>query len=94
MNSVNNDPALGTPFTVMTTLPVVVPAGTASTIDVAFQLVMVVAVTPLKLTVLFPCVEPKLVPVIVTQVPIGPELGDRLVTVGVGSTVKLTPLLK
>ena len=37
--------------------------------------------------------EPKFVPVIVTDVPTAPEVGDRLVMLGVGRTVKLTPLL-
>src|SRR6201981_1069586 len=59
---------------------------------VALQLVTVAAV-PLKVTVLVPCVDPKFVPVIVTAVPTGPEVGDRLVILGVDDTVKLTPLL-
>lgn len=90
---VNSVPALGTPLTVTTALPVVVPGGTATRIEVELQLVIVVAGVPLKLTVLLPWVVPKLVPVIVTHVPIGPELGDNAVIVGVGSTVKLIPLL-
>ena len=64
-----------------TTLPVVAPAGTGTTMLVADQLVGVAAV-PLNLTVLVPCVAPKLVPVIVTAVPTGPLVGDRLVSVG------------
>ena len=48
---------------------------------VADQLVGV-AVVPLNVTVLVPCVAPKFVPVIVTDVPTGPLVGDRLVTVG------------
>ena len=36
---------------------------------------------PLNRTV-FPLCAPKLVPVIVTEVPTGPEAGDRLVMVG------------
>ena len=86
-------PGLGTVFTVRTTLPVVVPGGTASTILVALQLAMVVTGTPLKVTALDPWVLPKLLPAIVTHVPIGPELGDKLVIVGVGRRVKLTELL-
>jgi hypothetical protein len=50
-NTVNPAPALVTPFTVTTTLPVVAPAGTGTTIDVALQLVGVAA-APLKVTVL------------------------------------------
>ena len=59
---------------------------------VALQLVGVAAV-PLNLTVLVPCVVPKFVPVIVTDVPTVPEVGDKVVMLGVASTVKLTPLL-
>jgi len=85
-------PLLDTPFSVTTTFPVVAPLGTGTTMLVALQLVGVPDV-PLNLTVLDPCVLPKVVPVIVTEVPTGPDVGDRLVIVGVGSTVKLTPLL-
>jgi len=75
------------------TLPVVVPEGTGTTILVAPQLVGVAA-APLKLTVLVPCVAPKFVPVMVTDVPTGPDVGERLVILGVeGVTVKPTPLL-
>jgi hypothetical protein len=53
-----------------------------------------VATVPLNVTVLVPCVAPKFVPVIVTDVPTVPELGLRLVIFGfVAVTVKLTPLL-
>jgi hypothetical protein len=83
-------PLLPSPPTVMTTFPVVAPAGTGTTTLVALQLVGEAAV-PLKVNVLLPWVAPKLVPVIVTEVPIGAELGDRLVIPGV--TVKLAPLL-
>jgi len=81
---------LAIPLTVTATLPVVAPEGTGTTILVALQLVGVAAV-PLNVTVLLPCEEPKLVPVIVTEVPTGPELGDKPVMPGV--TVKLTSLL-
>jgi hypothetical protein len=47
--------------------------------------------TPLNVTVLDPCVAPKLVPVIVTDVPTTPLVGDRLVTPG--ATPKSAPLL-
>jgi hypothetical protein len=85
-------PALTTPETVTITLPVVAPAGTGATILVSLQLAGEAAV-PLNLTVLVPCVAPKLVPVIVTVSPTMPEVGDRLVMLGVGRTVKLFPLL-
>jgi hypothetical protein len=74
-------PLLDTPLSVTTTLPVVAPLGTGTTTLVALQLVGV-PVVPLKVTVLDPCVEPKFVPVIVTEVATGPEVGDRLVTLG------------
>jgi len=80
---VNCIPLLATPPTVTTTLPVVAPVGTVATIDVALQLVIVVAVVPLNVTVLVLCVAPKFVPVIVTDVPTGPEVEDKLVMVGV-----------
>jgi hypothetical protein len=54
---------------------------------------VVVAVVPLNLTVLEPCGPPKFVPEMVTDIPIDPTVGDRLVIVGVGRTVKLFPLL-
>ncbi len=85
-------PLLARPPTVTTTLPVAAPEGTAATTLLLLQLVGLAAV-PLKVTVLVPCVAPKLVPVIVTDVPIGPEVGDKLVIVGAVVTVKLTPLL-
>jgi hypothetical protein len=85
-------PLLARPPTVTTTLPVVAPAGTGATMEVADQLVGV-AVVPLNFTVLVPCVAPKFVPVIVTEVATGPVVGDRLVTLGGTVTVKLTPLL-
>ena len=62
-----------------------------ATIDVALQLPIVVAVVPLNFTVLVPCVEPKFVPVIVTDAPTAPVVGDRLLMLG--KTVKVTPLL-
>ena len=93
VDTVKLTPLLATPPTVTTTFPVVAPAGTGTTMLVAFQLVIVVAVVPLNVTVLVPCVAPKFVPVIVTDVPTAPDVGLRLVIVGVASTVKLDPLL-
>src|SRR5208337_4847627 len=86
-------PALARPPTVTTTLPVVAPVGTATTMLVALQLVAVPALVPLKVTVLVPWLAPKLVPVIVTDVLTGPEVGDKLVMLGATVTVKLTPVL-
>jgi len=44
--------------------------------------VIVVAVVPLNFAVLVPCGEPKLVPVIVTDAPTAPEVGDNVVMLG------------
>lgn len=86
-------PLLATPLVVTTTFPVVAPAGTGTTMLVVVQLIGV-AVVPLNLTVLVPCVAPKLAPVIVTDVPVKPDVGFRPVILGPRElTVKLTPLL-
>src|SRR5260370_42274188 len=69
------------PPTVTTTLPVVAPLGTATAMLVAFQFAGV-ALVPLNVTVLVPCVEPKFVPVMVTAVPTNPDVGLRLVMLG------------
>ena len=84
-------PLLALPPTVTTTLPVVAPVGTVAIMDVVPQLPIVVAVVPLNLTVLVPCVDPKFNPVIVTDAPTAPDVGDRLVILG--NTVNDTPLL-
>ena len=49
-----------------------------------FVLLQLVGATPLPLivTVLLPWVAPKVVPVIVTDVPMGPDVGVRLVIPG------------
>jgi hypothetical protein len=88
---VNDTPALATPLTVTTAFPVVAPVGTAAKIAPALQL-LGVAATPLNVTMLVPWVGPKLVPVMVTDVPIAPELGDKPLTLGAASTVNDTPL--
>ena len=86
-------PLLLTPLVFTTTFPVVAPVGTVATIDVALQLPIVVAAVPLKLTEPVPWVEPKFVPVIVTDAPTAPEVGDKLVMLGAATTVNETPLL-
>src|SRR5438552_4881299 len=91
-STVNNTPALATPLTVTTTLPVVAPAGTGATIEVALQLAGV-ATVPLNVTALVPWVEPKLPPAMVTDAPTAPELGDKLLMLGTASTVNDTPAL-
>ncbi len=88
-------PLLASLGTFTTTLPVVAPLGTGAEILVLLQLVGVAAVQ-LKLRVLLPCVAPKLLPAIVTAVPAGPEVGDRLLMTGAAVepvTVNATPLL-
>jgi len=75
-------PLLATPPTVTTTVPVVAPVGTVTTMLVALQLVAVAAV-PLNVTVLVPCEAPKFAPVIVTLAPTNPEVGFKLVMLGV-----------
>jgi hypothetical protein len=89
--TVNVNALLARPPTVTTRLPVVAPVGTGTAIVVADQLDGVAAV-PLNVTVLLPWVGPKFVPVIVTAVPTGPLVGDRLVSVG-AVTVNVNALL-
>ena len=83
-------PVLVWPFTVTVMFPVVAPLGTAATMLVALQLEGELTM-PLKLTVLVPCVAPKLDPEMVTDAPTGPEAGDTLLRLG--GTEKGTPLL-
>ncbi len=90
--NVNCNPLLAIPATVKTTLPVVAPTGTRTTMALTFQLVGV-AIVPLNETVLVPCADPKFVPEIVTIVLGEPEAGLRPVMTGVGRTVNPTPLL-
>ena len=61
--------------------PNATPLGTGTTILVLLQLVGVAEIAP-KVTVLVPCVVPNPVPAIVTDVPIGPDAGVKLVIVG------------
>jgi hypothetical protein len=89
---VNTTPLLAVPLTVTRTFPVLAPVGTGVTILVELQLVGA-AGAPLNVTLLAPWVDPKFAPVIVTEVPTGPPVGERPVTVGADPTVKFTPLL-
>jgi hypothetical protein len=73
-------PLLATPPTVITTGPVVA-AGTIAVMEFLFQ-ELTVAITPLKVTLLLPCVWPKLLPAILTCVPNAPEFGVRLLMLG------------
>jgi hypothetical protein len=91
--TLNATALLANPRTVTTTGPVVAPFGTSATMLVEPQLVGAVVI-PLNVTMLVPLVAPKFVPVIVTEVPMEPDVGDRPVMLGAGVvTVKLTPLL-
>jgi hypothetical protein len=77
------------------TLPVAVPLGTGTTIDVELQVVGVANTKPigaLNSTELDPCVGPKFVPLIITDVPTTPDAGFKLVMLG-GKTVKVSALL-
>jgi hypothetical protein len=66
---VKGEPLLTCPPTVTTTLPVVAPAGTATVMLVVLQALAAAAAVPLKVTVLDPCGDPKLVPVMVIDAP-------------------------
>jgi hypothetical protein len=85
-------PLLSTPLACTTTFPFVAPVGTVTAMLVALQ-VVTLAVVPLNLTVPLPWVDPKFVPVTVTAAPTAPVVIERLVMLGVGTTVKLFPLL-
>jgi len=73
--------------------PNATPLGTGATILVLLQLVGVAEMPP-KVTVLVPCVVPKPVPAIVTEVLIGPDVGVRLVIVGATATGLTSTRLK
>jgi hypothetical protein len=88
------------PGVVTVILPVVAPVGTVAVICVAEFTVNVVALVVLNFTELVVKVAPltvplKFVPVIVTDVPIGPKAGVNEVIVGAGAvaTVKLVALV-
>jgi hypothetical protein len=75
---------LALPPVVTITFPDEAPVGTLATVDEAVQL-MIGAVVPLNVT--NPWVEPKFDPVIVTDAPTTPDVGDMLVIVGVAGVV-------
>jgi hypothetical protein len=96
VDTVNVTPLLAVPPTVTTTFPVIAPVGTGATMLLALQLVGVARI-PLNVIVLVePWLAPKFIPVIVTGVPTGPEVGFRPVMVGaeVVGTVNSAPLLR
>lgn len=84
--TVNTIPLLNTPPTVITTGPDVAFAGTIAVTLELLQLV-VLATTPLKVTVLEPWVLPKLVPEIATEVPVAPDVVPRFKMAGVTTNV-------
>lgn len=88
--TVNVTALLARPATVTVTGPVVTPAGAVAEILVAVHAVATAAV-PLNVIVLAPCVAPKFDPTIVTNVPVPPDEGDTVVTIG--ATVNAAPLL-
>src|SRR5437879_8651507 len=92
VETVKLTPLLATPLTVTTTLPVVAPAGTGATIEVALQLAGV-ATVPLNVNALVPWVEPKLPPAMVTDAPTAPAAADKLLMLGTASTVNDAPAL-
>jgi len=91
-NTANDAALLATPLTVTTTLPVVAPLGTGTTMLVGLQVIAVPGV-PLNVIVLLPCDEPRFTPVIVAGVPGVPELGDRPTMDGACETVNGMALL-
>jgi hypothetical protein len=91
-STVKDTPLVSTPLACTTTFPVVAPLGTGTAMLVALQLVGV-AVVPLNLIVLLPCVAPKSVPVTVTDAPTAPEVRLRLVIAGVGRRVNVAALV-
>ena len=91
--TVKATPLLTTPPTVTNTLPVVAPLGTMAMIEPAPQLVMLVAVVPLKLTVLVPWVAPKFDPEIVIEAPTGPDDAESPLIFGGLTTVNVDGLL-
>ena len=85
-------PLLATPLAFTTAFPVVAPLGTFTAIVVALQLVTLAEV-PLNVTDPLPCAAPKFAPATAISAPTAPEAGDRVETLGGGTTVKDTPEL-
>ena len=90
--TVNWTPLLDVLPTVTTTLPVIAPVGTPARIAVSLH-ELAVAVTPLNLTALVPCVLPKLTPLIVIGSPTAPEDGLKEAMLTAGIIVKDRELL-
>jgi hypothetical protein len=88
-------PLLAVPLTVTTTFtePFAIPDGTVAAIDVLLQLVVAATTVP-NLTVLDPLVDPKLLPVMVTDTPVAPEVGFRLEMTGAANREPLARTTK
>jgi hypothetical protein len=86
--TVNDTPLLANPPAFTTTMPVDAPDGTVATMLLVVQEVAVAAALP-NITVLEPCVAPKLIPAIVTDEPTLPVVGDSDTMDGVGVPVGL-----
>lgn len=68
------------PGVVMLTLPVRAPVGTVAVSELSRKTLNVVAATPPKVTFVAPV---KLLPVMVTEVPTGPLVGEKLLIFGI-----------
>ena len=82
LDTVKLTPLLACPFTVTITFPVAALAGTVTVMLVGDHAEAIGAALPLKVTVLEPWLAPKLAPLIVTELPLGPADGDRFVMLG------------
>src|SRR5689334_13267884 len=90
--TVKPTPLLARPPTVTTTLPEVAAEGTGTVMLVSLQFVGF-ALVLLKVTLLVLWVPPKFTPLMVTEVPTGPDVGLMLFMFGPVLTVKFTLLL-
>jgi hypothetical protein len=81
-------PLLAMPLTFTTTEPVVAPTGTVA-VMLVFPQLMTGAVVPLNLTVFPVWVEPKSMPAMTTDEPTAPELGVKLLMVGLRTAVAI-----
>jgi hypothetical protein len=72
-------------------VPVVAPVGTATINFVVVAELGVAAVVPLNLTELLAAVLLKFVPLIVTDAPIAPDVGEKLVIVGAAANAMEHP---
>src|SRR5438128_9821879 len=72
-----------------TRCPEVAPDGIAMVIELSLH-ELTVASTPFKVTWLSPCVVPKPEPEMMTGLPMGPVVAERLVTMGPGFTETLS----